>query len=763
MRSSIYPYLLVFIAGNLFIQNQAQFPNALWLWAGGAGLALCFSKYRIGTGFFIGIFWSYWVSYALLEQQLESNLQGQDLVVLGIVDGLPQTFEKGTRFNFNIQSGRNPKQLKLPKLVRLSWYFPTQPIKAGQEWQLTVRLKQPNGTFNPGGFDYERWLFLNRIGATGYVRQPQSARLIRDNQDRLSIENTRQQLDANLSLILGESAMIGLVKALTIGARNDITPSQWQILRSTGTAHLIAISGLHIGLVAGLSYLLFRWLWCFTPIQRLSPNQLAAITAIILAASYAALAGFSIPTQRALIMVSVAMAAIFFQRHTGPLRVLIIALFLVTVFDPIAVLSPGFWLSFTAVTMIIYAFTGKLSGFGYWSGAVKVQWVSVIALTPLLLFFFHKTSLIAPIANLIAVPLISIVVVPLLLIGISLLTIMPAIGGEVIQFTALLLEVFWAFLTWISAFSFSEWTATPPSIVALVLAIFAVLLIIGPKGLPCRWLAAVLVLPLIIANQQQPNERDVWIDLLDVGQGLSVVVQTHSKTMVYDTGARFSDQFDMGRSVVAPFLRSHGISRIDTLVISHGDNDHIGGARSLSTEFPPGKIFASDSKQIDWQSSIRCKAGESWLWDSVEFMFLSPIAEQQLDENNMSCVLQISAKGGKILLPGDIERISERILVENYGRTLKSDVLVVPHHGSNTSSSRLFIEAVKPKFALISAGYQNRFGFPKAEIVTRLAKLNSQVLNTAELGAIHIEIDDHSGVTKPKSYRLLEGHYWNRR
>lgn len=753
-------WVFAFAAGILVLQFCPSLPSSMWIYFGTGIVFFLLGASRVAC-FFLGFVWAAAFSWLVLNDRLTPEIEGRDIVVEGVVAGLPQRFGSRVRFDFKTEKVDSLRKGQFPTTIRLTWYYPPAEIRAGQKWRFTVRLKRPHGSLNPGAFDYERWLFLQRIGATGYVRSSVTTALLKEENSGFSVQQIRQNLDARLSVVFRDSSLVGLIKALVIGSRSEITAAQWKILRTTGTAHLVAISGLHIGLIAGLSFLLFRGLWSLLPVEQFSPSRLAAIIALIIASAYAALAGFSIPTQRAIIMVSVAMGGIVFQRHFKAVRVLVIALLLVLIYDPLAVLSAGFWLSFCAVFLIIFTASGRLENPKYWLGLLKIHWITAFGLAPLLLLFFQKASLIAPVANLIAVPVVSLIVVPVLLLALLFLFWIPSLGDLILKLAEQVLGLLWTCLQWLAEFPLAEWVHVQPSLWAVVLAVFAVILLFSPKGLPGRNLAVVLMLPLTFVDHPRPDEKDVSVVLLDVGQGLSVVVQTAHRTLVYDTGARFSDRFDMGMSVVAPFLRSRGIDKIDALVISHGDNDHIGGARSLANEYRIERLFTSVPKMIDWRDAIRCRAGESWTWDGVEFRFLSPFDEFKLKENDMSCVLQIIADGGNVLMPGDIEHASEGLLVRKYGRQLLSKVLIAPHHGSNTSSTQAFLESVKPKYALISAGYRNRFGFPKPEVLTRLHRYNIEVLNTAEAGAISVEIDAELGVSEPESYRLTSKRYWH--
>ena len=753
--------VFAFAAGILFLQSYPELPESIWVYAGGAFVFFLIKIPKVAC-FFLGFVWASMYSDTALTDRLLSELEGQDIVVERYVEGLPHQFERGTRFNFNPKKVELSQTPRLPRRIRLSWYYPSTTIKTGQKWRLTVRLKRPHGFFNPGGFDYERWLFIQRIGAVGYVRSAETAVLLENENHGVTLQRLRQNLDTQLSKVLEGNEMVGVIKALSIGSRSEISPAQWNILRTTGTAHLVAISGLHIGLVAGLSFLLFRKLLSIRVFERLSSNRWSAIAASVLASIYAALAGFSIPTQRAIVMVCVAMGTIILQRYFKPLRVWVIALLLVLLLDPLAMLSEGFWLSFCAVALIIFATSGRLGATGYWQGLFKIHWITAMGLVPLLILFFQKASLIAPIANLIAVPVVSLVVVPLVLFGVLCSFSLPALSYLMFNFAAWIFGILWLCLQWLSELPFSEWVHDQPAIGSVILAMVAVVLLFAPKGFPVRWMAVVLVLPLIFVEGSRPEKGDIEVTLLDVGQGLSVVVQTAYCTLVYDAGARFSERFDLGSSVVTPFLRSIGVRNIDTMVISHGDNDHIGGAPFLAGEFRVERLFTSVPEMIDWHESTRCQDGDSWNWDGIEFRFLgSPRYQAKLKENDRSCVLQIIGAGGSVLITGDIERTSEDLLVQKYDRELQSQILIIPHHGSNTSSTRSFLDRVKPVYALISAGYRNRFGFPRPEVLKRLDSNGATTLNTANAGAIKVVIDADTGVLEPETCRNASGHYWN--
>lgn len=750
-----------FVAGILALQQFSQLPKPLW--SGAALLAwgvLWHYRFKTAGYFCLGFAWALLAAHHRVDAILPQALEGQDLVVEGRVLGLPVPFEHSQRFEFQIQRFVSLKGERAPAKVRLSWYDSAQPLRAGQRWRLTVRLKRPHGQFNPGGFDYERWLFMQGFKATGYVRKASANRLLAEPANPFSLSSWRQALDEELSRVLGDSELRGLIKALTLGARHEITPQQWEVFRRTGTSHLVAISGLHIGLIATLSFFLARWLCASSGLQRYSPPRAAAIIGFLAALLYAALADFAIPTQRALIMVAVFMGGIFWQRRLQPFRVLATAMALVVGYDPFAVLAPGFWLSFLAVALILYAFAGRLGTLGSWFHWQRVHWVTALGLAPLLLLYFQQVSMIAPVANLIAVPVVSLIVVPASLLGTFLLAALPTLAGWALGLAEWVLRGVWVLLSGLSKLSFAQWTHPQPPLWSLPFALLGILLLWAPRGVPARWLSGVLLLPMIFVQIPRPAPGAIRLTLLDVGQGLAAVVQTANHALVYDTGARYSERFDMGSSVVAPFLRAQGLQRIDRLILSHGDNDHMGGASALAQAFPIGKTLSSVPEQIAWSHAAACQRGQKWRWDGVEFAMLAPLAERLPKENNNSCVLKIVASAGSVLLPGDIEAAAEKRLVGQYREGLASDVIVVPHHGSKSSSTRPFLQAVKPRYALVPAGYRNKFGFPHGAVVERYEALGAELANTAQAGAILVTFQGKE--IRLDAYRKTHGRYWNR-
>jgi competence protein ComEC len=561
-----------------------------------------------------------------------------------------------------------------------------------------------------------------------------------------------------LDAALPNGEQLGVIKALTIGSQSGITQQQWDVFRNTGATHLIVISGSHISLIAGMVYLLVRRGWAWLAVLSVSPQRVAAVTAWLAALFYAGLAGYSIPTLRAIIMLTVALAAIVWQRNTAPLHVLLLALIAVLIFDPFAVLSVGFWLSFIAVALLLYVSVGRLGRSNYWREATTAQLATAVGLSPLLMVFFQQVSLISPLSNWLAVPIIGLLVTPLALMAIVLLFLAPPLAGVLLQITDFILQGLWWLLLEMSKWPLATVYCLQPPWYALLTAGVGVLLLLAPRGFPARYLSVCLFLPLIFVKSEKPEPGAVWLTLLDVGQGLSAVVQTSGHTLVFDTGGKFSENSDMGDAVVLPFLRWQGIAQLDTLMISHNDNDHSGGAASLLAEMPAASISSSAPEWAERNNGVYCRAGQQWQWDQVNFTVLSPPETAFTKENNNSCVLKIETGKFSFLLPGDIEQNAENWLAQEYGEQLKSTVLIAPHHGSKTSSSFDFLQHVNPELVVIPVGFLNRFGFPHKSVLNRYQQLNAHWLSSAEAGAISIHADTEQ--LQIKSEREKHKHYW---
>ncbi|MGD8873509.1 MAG: DNA internalization-related competence protein ComEC/Rec2 [Gammaproteobacteria bacterium] len=756
---------LAFVTGICLLQTCAELPSGQYYWLLVMVVPLLrWPLLRVPALLVIGFFWSAWRAELALSPQLPRELEAQTVLVEGTVLDMPTRSASGIlRLQLLVErldagSGWQDFQGR----ARLGWYDTTQLPAAGEHWQLAVRLKRPHGFANPGGFDYERWLLQQRIRATGYVREDvRNRKLAEARPDFMTLIRARLQL--TMQRLQSGKPTLAMIRALTIGDRSAISPRDWDILRNTGTSHLMAISGLHISLAAGLMFWLVRFLWAHAGrlAEVIPARKVAALMAIAAALLYAMLAGFGIPARRAVVMVTVFMLAVVFNRRSSPGPALSLAAVATLLLDPLSVLSAGWWLSFWAVALIAYLSTGRhgrQSLAGRW---VYMHILLALGMLPVLLVLFQSASVIAPLANVIAVPWVGMLVVPLALLG-SLVTLLHAATGELLLlFAATLLDPVWLWLDWLEAAPFSTWQQHQPSLWTLLPGVPGLALLLVPRGIPGRWLGLLLLLPMLLVRPERPGPGEVRMTLLDVGQGLATVVQTQRHTLVYDAGPRFSEAFDTGAAVVVPFLRARGIHSIDTLVVSHGDNDHIGGVASLLSAYRAGRVISSVPGKLPQVEAEHCHQGQQWEWDGVVFRVLHPETASGQSGNNTSCVLKIDIRNGPgILLTGDIERKAEAGLLRKQAEALPAAVLVVPHHGSNTSSSREFVAQVEPEIALFPAGYLNRYRFPKQAVVDRYESSGTQWFQTGLTGAITVRLGGALQGPEISLYREQTPRYW---
>lgn len=744
---------IAFLLGCVLISQLSSMPpTSLWLGLSCILLLTIFFRWWIISAFIFALCFSSWQADDRLNNRLIAEHIGVNLTVTGTIQSIPQQHPNRVRIDFQ----PDPNTHKLPKRIRLNWYFPPADIpSAGESWQLTMRLKPPHGMANPGSFDYEGWLFQHHIGATGYVRDtPENQRIAKA--PVLSIHCWRQAIAMTWETILFDSPNLPLIQGLTVGLRDNLQSRHWSVLRDTGTSHLLAISGLHIGLAAGLGFFAFRWLWSLRSGNLLifPAISVGAVGGILMAWFYALLAGMSIPSQRAVIMISIFMLALLFRRNALSYQLLAGSLICILLIDPFSVLSAGLWLSFMAVAIILYVSQNRHPA-PRWMWAKIHIWIA-LGLSPFLLLFFSQTSLIAPLANIIAVPLVSFLVVPLLLIAVMLLAVHEAWASYPLIIADWLLTRLWWGLEFLADLPAATWHTAVLPWPFILIALLGIIVLLAPRGLPTRSLGLFLLLPALTYSPERPAQGDYWFTLLDVGQGLASVVQTQSHALVFDSGPKFGE-FDTGEAVVVPFLRQQGIRQLDILLISHGDNDHIGGADSILTALPVATRLINPPELLEGSSA--CLAGQHWLWDGVMFEILYPGANAQGSSNDLSCVLKITGRGGSTLLTGDIERRAEFSLLRQQPEKLAADILVVPHHGSQTSSSEAFIDAVNPRYALFATGYLNRFQFPAKTVAERYAARDITTFNTADSGALLFKIEADQSI-RLKRWRQHARRLW---
>lgn len=755
-------------------------PGIAWIaaaWVGGCALALAGSRLApslplaaalaaalltsfrdrralLAVAGLLGALWTTQIAHRHLAARLPVALEGRTLVVSGRVSDLPRAEPGRVRFALAVSHVEDPQGRPVPRLRRisLSWYRPPAIIpRAGERWRFAVRLKRPRSLADPGGFDYAGWAFAHGIGATGYVYGNRASRLGAAGRGLTAL---RARIAREISATLGASPYAGLVAGLSVGARGNVSEAQWRTLRATGTTHLLAISGLHLGLIAAFVYLLVGAAVRRIPalVARVPARVVAAAAGGLAAVGYAALAGFSLPTQRALVMLALPFAALLLRRRPAVASALAVAALAVTLISPLAVMTAGFWLSFGAVAALVYGLRAARPG----RGLVRAQLVVSLALVPLVAAFFGQISLVGPVANLIAIPVVGWAVVPVALTGAVASAIHSAWGAPFFHLAAAELSRLWPVLEWFAGRPHAAVTLGPASWIAVAAAVAGVACLLAPRGLRLRFAGAALLVPLFWPHlPARPAAGNMRVTVLDVGQGLAAVVTTAHHLVLVDTGPKWWGDNDAGRSVVIPFLRAHGLGRPDLIVLSHADSDHSGGLRSIEGRWPDVPVLTSVQGAVH-----RCHRGENWRWDDVKFEVLAPGPSAHDSRNNRSCVLKVAAAGGDVLFPGDIEQEGEHRLLATVGGKLASDVLIAPHHGSATSSTPEFVDAVHPGYVVFAVGYRNRYGFPRPTVVARYGRIGAQTLDSAHAGALTFVVTRAHGVRLVSRYRREHRRPW---
>ncbi|MBL0727108.1 DNA internalization-related competence protein ComEC/Rec2 [Piscinibacter sp. HJYY11] len=723
-----------------------RWQRVRWLWVAAALAA--------------GLGASGWRATVRLADTLPASVEGQDVQLVGVVASLPQRSAAGLRFRFDVESAAHQGQaVQMPAKVSLGWYVgwhedgglsePQLSLRAGQRWRFTVRLRQPHGNLNPHGFDYELYLFEQGIRATGYVRAgDRAAPELLDASAGRWVDRLRQRVRDGIDANVSEPRAAGVLAALAVGDQSAIEREDWQLFRNTGVAHLMSISGLHVTMFAWLAGLAVAAVWRRSSrAVHLWPAPWAGrVGGLLAATAYAVFAGWGVPAQRTVWMLAVVTLLQLSGRRWPWAMVLLSAAVVVSALDPWALLQPGFWLSFVAVGLLMASEPAQRARDDapaqrwwqrLWSatrGGVRTQLVATLGLTPLSLVFFQQVSLVGLLANLVAIPLVTLVITPLALLGVVL--------APLWRLGAFVQETLSHGLAWLGAVPGAVWLVPAAPLWAQAAGLAGAALIVLPLPWRMRLLALPMVMPLLLPVPARPEAGRYEVLAVDVGQGTAVLVRTENHLLVYDAGPQYSRESDAGQRVLLPLLHARGETRIDRLVLSHRDLDHVGGAKPLLQNLPVGELLSSleDDHPIRAlaKQPVRCVAGQRWAWDGVQFDVLHPRAEdyeRALKSNAMSCVLKVSGPQGTLLLTGDIERQQEAELLATSAKALRSDVLLVPHHGSRTSSTAAFLDAVSPRIAIVQAGYRNRFGHPVAEVVDRLKARNTRIETSPACGA----------------------------
>ena len=711
-----------------------------------------FSKTALFFAAIIGFAYSSLFANAYLLNRLSLEKSGNaGIATVQIID-LPKYDVDQWQFQALVLESDDFSELE-GKKIKLSWYRTEQHIITGDIWKLQVKLSIPNGVQNPGGFDSEQRALQQNWVAQGYVKKQAEYLTYKNSIDRYR-SRISQQIET--ALTKGNARFI---QALALGDTRAITDQDWEILRRTGITHLIAISGFHVGIVALFAVYCSRLFYKALPRLALTvpwPHTCAWVS-IISSFLYTAIAGFAIPTVRTALMIAVLMLAKVLYRHVSSIHAVAISLFFILLWEPFSILSAGFWLSFSGVLLLI-AFMPNTNKPNKIIAFIRAQWVVSLGLLPLSIGFFSQTTIIGPLVNLIAIPWISLVVVPMALLGV-LFSWIPPLAVLFWNCAYQCMYGFWIVLEYLQKMHWASINIAQVNIITITLAIVGVCLCLLPKSFPAKYLGVFLILPLFFQANEQIPENSIRLSVIDVGQGLSVLVRTKSHQLLYDTGAGNNSGFSRGTSTLVPALNALQIDYLDKVIISHGDNDHYGGLAGLQKSIHINQLEAS--RNSIKQSFDDCIQGNSWQWDGVRFTYLWPKLEMSNKKNDQSCVLQIEANGKTVLLTGDISKDSEYALIEQYGNQLQSDIVVVPHHGSKTSSSIDFLNMVKPQIAIVSSGFQNRFNHPNQKIVDRYLNFGVNVVNTADLGWIELQ-STSSGWQWKHRERTDNKKYWQR-
>lgn len=671
------------------------------------------------------------VAYAMLSgsvalsKRLDVAHSGQTIEVVVEVAGLPVYEHDQWQFQGEVIHASGFESLQGER-IKLAWYKTSARLQPGDVWRFTALLRVPNGVQNPGGFDAERRALEQSIVAQGYVKRDAQFLFAKPGLDRW-----RNGLSMQIGKALG-LPQARFVQALALGDTRGLSDADWERLRQTGITHLIAISGFHVGIVALFAAWVMHAFYCLWPrVGLVLPRPLGiALISIIAAVGYTAIAGFAIATVRTAWMIALFMAARLCYRSLTVLHAVALSMVLMLLWDPFCVLNAGFWLSFSGVLLLATGMPSDSKKGWFWP-FIKAQYVVSIGLFPITVLFFGQTTVIGPLVNLIAIPLISLMIVPLALFGI-LFSAIDFVAQLFWSASAWLMQQFWQILELVSEQQWTSMYVPEPTFWALALAAFGVALLILPKPVPGRALGLVLLLPVCLAKMPEIEHGQLRIAMLDVGQGLSVLVQTAEHRLLYDTGAGHKYGFNRGESTVVPALRAHGIDRLDLVVVSHADNDHSGGFEALHKAIRVPHVREPIAGTVGLSQD--CRAGQRWRWDGIDFEMLWPILPLAEKKNDQSCVLLISTGRQRVLLTGDISARVEAELIERYPHLAGITILLVPHHGSKTSSSAEFLNQLKPELGLVSAGFQNRFKHPNAAVAERYQAQGIALTNTVDTG-----------------------------
>lgn len=730
------------IAGVLAAQLFSSLPPA-WLICSGAAIgssALLSSRLRQPAWVLLALCWALWNYQLRLTDRVETGLANQVVTVSGFVSSIPSVATDFIRFRFSPDAEH--RAAGLPAMLLVSWYRDLPAISAGEYWQLELKVKPPWGAVNFQGPDREKWLFAQGIGGLGTVRKGQLLAPPADG--RYQVNTIREKVLQSITSRVRNERQRGVIQALATAERSGLEAKDRALMNATGTSHLLAISGLHVGLAAVGGMWLSRALFLLLPVSGLARAGLPLTVAggLVCAACYSALAGFGIPTLRSVLMLAAAMFAVLLARSIHPARALVISLAIILLINPFAPLGAGMWFSFLAVASLLWVFQTRTGVFQWWKTLLMAQTAVILALLPIGLLWFNSFSPSSFVANLFAIPFVSILVVPLVLAGLAMLPVSGTLAGLLWSVAGMALSVLFGFLEMIVELQGMLPMLSPPSWLQAAVALFGAILIMLPRGIPVRWMGLLLIAPLWLPAGQRTAAGVIAMEVLDAGQGTAVLVSSGQRSLLYDSGPGNGREFDLVRSVIAPALARQGDGAPDRIIISHGDMDHAGGLRSLLQRYPEARYTANlNHGELDLGA---CHQKQRWKWPGSSFSILHPSGYLPYLGNDSSCVVSLAGTGGKLLLAGDISDVVEnRLLAEGLS---SHKLLLVPHHGSKTSSSQAFLERLNPEVAVATASLGNRFGFPLPEIRERYERMGTKFWSTGACGALRIVLGEDGSV-----------------
>ncbi|WP_374600877.1 DNA internalization-related competence protein ComEC/Rec2 [Niveibacterium sp.] len=767
----ILPLAAGLLAGTLLLQSQQTLPPTCIAY-GLVGLGAMLSLFSLSGRLDRRLAWGLVCVAALtfgygtgalratvrLQDRLAASLEGQDIAVRGRIVEMPRRVDHGIGFVFETLD----PPVGVPSRLQLSWYRNAHEVlpdlRAGEAWALTVRLKRPHGSLNPHGSDREAQMLSQRLGASGYVRESRDAERLPDTtrSPMIIVEQWRQEIRDRFERALPDSPWRAVLVALAIGDQDGVSSEQWTLFSRSGITHLISISGLHVTIWALVAGSALAALWRRVPwlALRLPAQSAGALFGLLAATAYVALAGAAVPAQRSLVMLAVVAFANFGGRAVRPVLALAAALVAVLLWDPWCVLSKGTWLSFIAVALLLWAASPHEQSSPAWRRWLAAQWAIGLGMLPALLALTGQMSWVAPVANLVAVPLVTFVLLPLEFLFV------------VLNWAPLLHLAAWLFgqlaevLAWLSGPQWAVWQQAAAPLPLILAASVAAVWQLAPRGAPGRGAAAVILLSLLCWHPARPPKGSFEMTMLDVGQGLAVHVRTAAHDLVFDTGPRFGTSSDAGQRIVVPYLRGEGVNRLSGVVVSHDDSDHAGGAAAVLGAITADWLMGSlpTSHLLRGAGFRPCARGDEWAWDGVVFEVLHPAPGRALGGNRNSCVIRVRSGVHTALLAADIELASERELIEA-GLLGPVDVVIAPHHGSRSSSGDDFVHTLSPRWVLYAVGYRSRFGHPHAEVTERYREAGAEDLRSDRDGAIQMRFaPDGVSVTR---WRDVARRYWH--